>query len=81
MELPTKAPPRCLPAPAIFAVVPPALPALGTGLLPVAPAPWAWAVLEGAPSADRDWRWRRRRPRTSGRSPSGPNPGYGHTRW
>ena len=47
MELPTKAPPRCLPAPAIFAVVPPALPGQGTGSPLASPAPWAWAAPEG----------------------------------
>ena len=70
--------PGCWQVPATCGAVPPG----HSGPATHSPAPSAPGFLpEGAPSADRDWRWRRRRPRTSGRSPSGPNPGYGHTRW
>ena len=78
MGPPPAAQPGCWQVPAICGAVPPGPPSPATH----SPAPSAPGFLpEGAPSVGRDWRWRRRHPQTSGRSPSGPRPECGHTRW
>ena len=70
--------PVCWQVPATCGAVPSGPPGPATH----SPAPSApWSLPEGAPSAGQDWRWRKRRPQTSRRSPCGPRPECGHTRW